>query len=91
MEISKARPIPIVLANDSAVLEVQRCSLGLLNVTLWRAVMVASVGFTVYTVNEMQMRSSRPDTDGVLVYVLTTGVIICIFIIFILIFIIINW
>lgn len=52
--------------------------------------MVASVGFTVYTVNEMQMRSSRPDTDGVLVYVLTTGVIICIFIIFILVFIITN-
>nr|AAH48388.1 Spaca1 protein [Mus musculus] len=54
--------------------------------------MVASVKFTVYTTNELQMRrSSRPDTDAVLVFVLTIGVIICIFVIFVLIFIIINW
>ncbi|KAM6181759.1 sperm acrosome membrane-associated protein 1 [Erethizon dorsatum] len=84
---------PIILANDSAILEVRRdvhprafeCD------TLDNNEVVATVRFTVYTVNEMQMRSSRPDTDIVLVFVLTTGVIICIFIIFILIFIIINW
>jgi ABC-type nickel/cobalt efflux system permease component RcnA len=41
---------------------------------------------------ELQMRrSNRPDTDAVLVFVLTIGVIICVFVIFVLIFIIINW
>ncbi|XP_032714257.1 sperm acrosome membrane-associated protein 1 [Lontra canadensis] len=85
---------PIILANDSAILEVRRevhplvfeCS------TLDNNEIIASVKFTVYTTSELQMkRSSRPDTDAVLVFVLTIGVIICIFVIFILIFIIINW
>ncbi|KAL1775754.1 sperm acrosome membrane-associated protein 1 [Sigmodon hispidus] len=85
---------PVVLENDSAVLEVQRelhpmafeCD------TLDNNELVASVRFTVYTTNELQMRrTSRPDTDAVLVFVLTIGVIICIFVIFVLIFIIINW
>ncbi|XP_023567777.1 sperm acrosome membrane-associated protein 1 isoform X2 [Octodon degus] len=84
---------PIILANDSAILEVRRdvhprafeCD------TLDSNEVVASVRFTVYTMSEMQMRSSRSDTDIALVFVLTTGVFFCIFIIFILIFIIINW
>ncbi|ERE83985.1 sperm acrosome membrane-associated protein 1 isoform X2 [Cricetulus griseus] len=85
---------PVILANDSAVLEVQRelhpmafeCD------TLDNNEIVASIKFTVYTTNELQMRrTSRPDTDAVLVFVLTIGVIICIFVIFVLIFIIINW
>ncbi|XP_029800674.1 sperm acrosome membrane-associated protein 1 isoform X2 [Suricata suricatta] len=85
---------PIILANDSAILEVRReihplvfeCA------TLDNNEMVASIKFTVYTTSELQMkRSSRPDTDAVLVFVLTIGVIICIFVIFLLIFIIINW
>nr|XP_044994765.1 sperm acrosome membrane-associated protein 1 [Jaculus jaculus] len=85
---------PVILANDSAVLEVQRdvhpmafeCE------TLDNGETVASIKFTVYTINELQMkRSGRPDTDAVLVFVLTVGVIICIFVIFVLIFIIINW
>ncbi|XP_008830070.1 sperm acrosome membrane-associated protein 1 isoform X2 [Nannospalax galili] len=84
---------PVILANDSAILEVQReihpmafeCD------TLENNEIIASVKFTIYTTNELQMRSSRPDTDAVLVFVLTIGVIICVFVIFVLIFIIINW
>nr|XP_060472131.1 sperm acrosome membrane-associated protein 1 [Panthera onca] len=85
---------PVILANDSAILEVRRevrplvfeCD------TLDNNEIVASIKFTVYTTSELQMkRSSRPDTDAVLVFVLTIGVIICIFVIFVLIFIIINW
>uniref|UniRef100_A0A0P6JFY1 Sperm acrosome membrane-associated protein 1 n=1 Tax=Heterocephalus glaber TaxID=10181 RepID=A0A0P6JFY1_HETGA len=84
---------PIILPNDSAILEVRRdvhprafeCD------TLDSNEVVASVRFTVYTVNEMQMRSSQPDIDIALVFVLTIEVIACIFIIFILIFIIIKW
>nr|KAF6463210.1 sperm acrosome associated 1 [Molossus molossus] len=85
---------PIILPNDSAVLEVHRqihpsafeCD------TLDNNEIVASVRFTVYTSNELQMqRSRRPDTDAVLVFVLTIGVVMCIFVIFVLIFIIINW
>ncbi|XP_054424837.1 sperm acrosome membrane-associated protein 1 [Pteronotus mesoamericanus] len=85
---------PIVLVNDSAVLEIHRqihplayeCD------TLDNNEVVASIRFTVYTSNELQVkRSKRPDTDAVLVFVLTIGVVMCIFVIFVLIFIIINW
>ncbi|XP_027991473.2 sperm acrosome membrane-associated protein 1 [Eptesicus fuscus] len=85
---------PVVLANDSAILEVSRpihpldyeCD------TFDNNEIVASLRFTVYTSNELQMkRSRRPDTDAVLVFVLTIGVVMCIFVIFVLIFIIINW
>ncbi|XP_024407443.1 sperm acrosome membrane-associated protein 1 [Desmodus rotundus] len=85
---------PIILVNDSAILEVHRqihplayeCD------TLDNNEIVASIKFTVYTSNELQMkRSRRPDTDAVLVFVLTIGVVMCIFVIFVLIFIIINW
>ncbi|XP_019661809.1 sperm acrosome membrane-associated protein 1 isoform X2 [Ailuropoda melanoleuca] len=85
---------PIILANDSAVLEVRREVHPLVFecITFDNNEIIASVKFTVYTTSELQMkRSSRPDTDAVLVFVLTIGVIICIFVIFILIFIIINW
>ncbi|NP_080569.1 sperm acrosome membrane-associated protein 1 isoform 1 precursor [Mus musculus] len=85
---------PVILTNDSAVLEITReiRPLAFECDTLDNNEMVASVKFTVYTTNELQMRrSSRPDTDAVLVFVLTIGVIICIFVIFVLIFIIINW
>ncbi|XP_007111213.1 sperm acrosome membrane-associated protein 1 [Physeter macrocephalus] len=84
----------IILANDSAILEVHRdthpkafeCE------TLDNNEIVASIKFTIYTTTELQMKkSSRPDIDAVLVFVLTIGVIICIFVIFVLIFIIINW
>ncbi|XP_037058383.1 sperm acrosome membrane-associated protein 1 isoform X2 [Peromyscus leucopus] len=92
-KLLKADQQPVILANDSAVLEVQRelhpmafeCD------TLDNNEIIASVKFTVYTTNELQMRrTTRPDTDAVLVFVLTIGVIICIFVIFVLIFIIIN-
>ncbi|XP_020019383.1 sperm acrosome membrane-associated protein 1 isoform X2 [Castor canadensis] len=85
---------PVVLPNDSAVLEVRRdvhpmafeCE------TLENGEIIATIKFTIYTTNELQMRrSNRPDTDAVLVFVLTIGVIICVFVIFVLIFIIINW
>ncbi|XP_011365699.1 sperm acrosome membrane-associated protein 1 [Pteropus vampyrus] len=84
----------IVLTNDTAVLEVHReihpvafeCD------TLDNNEIVASIKFTVYTTKELQMKRSRPpDTDAVLVFVLTIGVVLCIFVIFVLIFIIINW
>ncbi|XP_058527581.1 sperm acrosome membrane-associated protein 1 isoform X2 [Ochotona princeps] len=84
---------PIVLENDSAILEVRReiRPLAFECDTLDNNQLIATIKFTVYTTNELQMRrSSRPDTDAVLVFVLTTGVVICIFVIFVLIFIIIN-
>uniref|UniRef100_F7DQJ9 Sperm acrosome associated 1 n=1 Tax=Equus caballus TaxID=9796 RepID=F7DQJ9_HORSE len=84
----------IVLSNDSAILEVHRETrpLAFQCDTLDNNEIVASIKFTIYTTTEMQMkRSLRPDTDAVLVFVLTIGVIMCIFVIFVLIFIIINW
>nr|XP_021484530.1 sperm acrosome membrane-associated protein 1 isoform X2 [Meriones unguiculatus] len=93
-KILKSDQQPVILPNDTAVLEVKReqhpmafeCD------TLENNELVATVKFTVYTTGELQTRrSSRPDTDAVLVFVLTVGVIICIFVIFVLIFIIINW
>ncbi|XP_008062233.2 sperm acrosome membrane-associated protein 1 [Carlito syrichta] len=85
---------PIVLANDSAILEVHREThpLAFECDTLDNNELVATIRFTIYTTSELQMRrSSRPDTDAVLVFVLTVGVFICVLVIFILIFIIINW
>ncbi|XP_004696575.1 sperm acrosome membrane-associated protein 1 [Echinops telfairi] len=84
----------IILGNDSAILEVHRDThpIALECNTLDNNEIIASVRFTVYTAGELQMRRfPRPDTDAVLVFVLTIGVIICIFVIFVLIFIIINW
>ncbi|XP_019598802.2 sperm acrosome membrane-associated protein 1 [Rhinolophus sinicus] len=85
---------PIVLANDSAILDVHReiHPLAFQCDTFDNNEIVASIKFTIYTTNELQMKRSRqPDTDAVLVFVLTIGVVICIFVIFVLIFIIINW
>ncbi|XP_041523280.1 sperm acrosome membrane-associated protein 1 [Microtus oregoni] len=93
-KLLKSDQQPVILSNDSAVLDIQRelhpvafeCD------TLDNNEIVASIRFTVYTTSELQMRRTiRPDTDAVLVFVLTIGVIICIFVIFVLIFIIINW
>ncbi|KAF5919858.1 hypothetical protein HPG69_014222 [Diceros bicornis minor] len=84
----------IVLPNDSAILEVHRETrpLAFQCETLDNNEIVASIKFTIYTTSEMQMRRSvRPDTDAVLVFVLTVGVVVCVFVIFVLIFIIINW
>ncbi|KAI6055934.1 SPACA1 [Marmota monax] len=93
-KLLRADQQPVILANDSAILDVQRDihPLAFQCDTMDNSEMVASIKFTVYTSNELQMRrSSRPDTDAVLVFVLTVGVIICVFVIFVLIFIIINW
>ncbi|XP_066217423.1 sperm acrosome membrane-associated protein 1 [Saccopteryx leptura] len=85
---------PIVLENDSAILDIQRqihpqafqCD------TYDNNEIVASIKFTIYSSNEIHMRGlRRPDTDAILVFVLTIGVVMCIFVIFVLIFIIINW
>ncbi|KAM7319576.1 hypothetical protein ACRRTK_021259 [Alexandromys fortis] len=93
-KLLKSDQQPVILSNDSAVLDIQRelhpmafeCD------TLDNNEIVASIKFTVYTTSELQMRRTiRPETDAVLVFVLTIGVIICIFVIFVLIFIIINW
>ncbi|XP_004044439.1 sperm acrosome membrane-associated protein 1 isoform X1 [Gorilla gorilla gorilla] len=84
----------IILVNDSAILEVPREShpLAFECDTLDNNEIVATIKFTVYTSSELQMRrSSLPATDAALIFVLTIGVIICVFIIFLLIFIIINW
>ncbi|XP_036621760.1 sperm acrosome membrane-associated protein 1 [Trichosurus vulpecula] len=84
----------VVLPNDSAVLEVNRethpvafqCD------TSENNEIIASVKYTVYTTDELQTRRlSRPDTDIVLIFVLITGVIVCIGVIFALVFIIIHW
>ncbi|XP_015353615.1 sperm acrosome membrane-associated protein 1 [Marmota marmota marmota] len=93
-KLLRADQQPVILANDSAILDVQRDihPLAFQCDTMDNSEMVASIKFIVYTSNELQMRrSSRPDTDAVLVFVLTIGVIICVFVIFVLIFIIINW
>nr|XP_012606429.1 sperm acrosome membrane-associated protein 1 [Microcebus murinus] len=85
----------IVLANDSAILEVRRevRPLAFECDTLDSNELVATIKFTVYTISELQVRRSRsqPDTDAVLVFVLTIGVVVCVFVIFVLIFIIVNW
>ncbi|KAK7810948.1 hypothetical protein U0070_024285 [Myodes glareolus] len=102
-KLLKSDQQPVILANDSAVLEIQRDlhPLAFQCDTLDNNEIVATIRFTVYTTSalicvsllpELQMRRTiRPDTDAVLVFVLTIGVIICIFVIFVLIFIIINW
>ncbi|XP_006902409.1 PREDICTED: sperm acrosome membrane-associated protein 1-like [Elephantulus edwardii] len=84
----------VILRNDSAILEIHREDhpLALECTTSENNEVIATIKFTVYTASELQMtRSGRPNTDAVLVFVLTIGVIICIFVIFVLIFIIINW
>ncbi|XP_003797558.1 sperm acrosome membrane-associated protein 1 [Otolemur garnettii] len=84
----------VVLVNDTAILEVQRDvhPLAFECDTYDNNELIATIKFTIYTVSELQMRRmSRPDADAVLVFVLTIGVIICIFVIFVLIFIIVNW
>ncbi|XP_074046314.1 sperm acrosome membrane-associated protein 1 [Macrotis lagotis] len=84
----------LLLPNDSAVLEVDReihpmafqCD------TSENNNIIASVKYTVYSKDESQTRRvSRPDTDIILVFVLITGVIVCIGVIFALVFIIIHW
>ncbi|XP_043820025.1 sperm acrosome membrane-associated protein 1 [Dromiciops gliroides] len=84
----------LILPNDSAVLEVHRethpvafqCD------TSENNEIIASVKYTVYTTDELKSRRlSRPDTDIILVFVLITGVIVCIGVIFALVFIIIHW
>ncbi|KAG8524486.1 Sperm acrosome membrane-associated protein 1 [Galemys pyrenaicus] len=85
---------PIILANDTALLEVRREAhpLAFECETFEHNEIVASIKFTVYTTSELQIKgSNRPDTDAVLVFVLTIGVVICVFVIFVLIFIILNW
>ncbi|XP_037376834.1 sperm acrosome membrane-associated protein 1 [Talpa occidentalis] len=85
---------PIILVNDTAILDVHRENrpMAFECETFENNEIVASIKFTIYTTSELQMkRSSRPDTDAVLVFVLTIGVVICVFVIFVLIFIILNW
>ncbi|XP_055981404.1 sperm acrosome membrane-associated protein 1 [Sorex fumeus] len=92
--VLRADQQPVIISNDTVILDIKRenhpvafeCN------TYENNDLVASVRFTVYTSNELRVRrTNRPDTDAVLVFVLTIGVIICVFVIFVLIFIIINW
>ncbi|XP_072498895.1 sperm acrosome membrane-associated protein 1 isoform X2 [Notamacropus eugenii] len=85
---------PLILPNDSAVLEVHRETrpIAFQCDTSENNEIIASVKYTVYTTDELKTRSiNRPATDIVLVFVLITGVIVCIGVIFALIFIIIHW
>ncbi|XP_062952178.1 sperm acrosome membrane-associated protein 1 [Cynocephalus volans] len=84
----------VILPNDSAILEVKREThpLAFECDTLDNNELIATIKFTVYTPKELQMRSiRRPETDAVLIFVLTIGLMMCVFVIFVLIFIIINW
>ncbi|KAM6185174.1 sperm acrosome membrane-associated protein 1 [Rhynchocyon petersi] len=84
----------VILVNDTAFLDVHRKDhpIALECDTLEHNEIVATIRFIVYTASELQMRRSiRTNTDAVLVFVLTIGVIICVFVISVLIFIIINW
>ncbi|XP_044531321.1 sperm acrosome membrane-associated protein 1 [Gracilinanus agilis] len=84
----------LILPNDSAIFEAHRethpvafqCD------TSEKNEIIATVKYTVYTTGEVQTRKiSRPNTDIILVFVLITGVIICIGVIFALVFIVIHW
>ncbi|XP_042299270.1 sperm acrosome membrane-associated protein 1-like [Sceloporus undulatus] len=84
----------LILPNDSAILEVHRdthpvafeCD------TIENEELIASVKYTVYTTTELETRrSKKQSTDIVLVFVLITGVIVCVGVIFAIIFIILNW
>ncbi|XP_058031741.1 sperm acrosome membrane-associated protein 1 [Ahaetulla prasina] len=84
----------LIIPNDSAILEVHRdthpvafeCD------TIEHDELIASVKYTVYTTAELETRRfKKPSTDIVLVFVLITGVIVCVGVIFAIIFIILNW
>ncbi|XP_044286296.1 sperm acrosome membrane-associated protein 1 [Varanus komodoensis] len=84
----------LILPNDSAILEVHRdthpvafeCD------TSEDEDLIATVKYTVYTTAELETRRlKKPSTDIVLVFVLITGVIVCVGVIFAIIFIILNW
>ncbi|XP_015679710.1 sperm acrosome membrane-associated protein 1 [Protobothrops mucrosquamatus] len=84
----------LIIPNDSAILEVHRdthpvafeCD------TIENDELIASVKYTVYTTAELETRRLRkPSTDIVLVFVLITGVIVCVGVIFAITFIILNW
>ncbi|KAM3856398.1 sperm acrosome membrane-associated protein 1 [Vipera latastei] len=84
----------LIIPNDSAILEVHRdthpvafeCD------TIENDELIASVKYTVYTTAELETRRFRkPSTDIVLVFVLITGVIVCVGVIFAITFIILNW
>ncbi|XP_026522281.1 sperm acrosome membrane-associated protein 1 [Notechis scutatus] len=84
----------LIIPNDSAILEVHRdthpvafeCD------TIEHDELIASVKYTVYTTAELETRRfKKPSTDIVLVFVLITGVIVCVGVIFAITFIILNW
>ncbi|XP_048364334.1 sperm acrosome membrane-associated protein 1 isoform X1 [Sphaerodactylus townsendi] len=84
----------LILPNDSAILEVHRdthpvafeCD------TNENDQLIASVKYTVYTTAELETRRlKKPATDIVLVFVLITGVIVCVGVLFAIVFIILNW
>ncbi|KAH1172838.1 sperm acrosome membrane-associated protein 1 [Mauremys mutica] len=84
----------LILPNDSAILEVHRDThpVAFQCDTKENNEIVASVKYTVYTTAELETRRlRRPNTDIVLVFVLITGVIVCVGVIFALIFIILHW
>ncbi|XP_019393273.1 PREDICTED: sperm acrosome membrane-associated protein 1 [Crocodylus porosus] len=84
----------LILPNDSAILEVHRDThpVAFQCDTKENDDLIASVKYTVYTTAELETRrSKRPGADVVLVFVLITGVIVCVGVIFALIFIILHW
>uniref|UniRef100_A0A6J0V552 Sperm acrosome membrane-associated protein 1 n=1 Tax=Pogona vitticeps TaxID=103695 RepID=A0A6J0V552_9SAUR len=84
----------LIIPNDSAVLEVHRdthpvafeCD------TTEDEELIASVKYTVYSTDELETRRSRkPSANAVLVFVLVTGIIICVGVLFAIIFVLFNW
>ncbi|XP_054834323.1 sperm acrosome membrane-associated protein 1 [Eublepharis macularius] len=84
----------LILPNDSAILEVHRDThpVAFQCDTEENDELIASVKYTVYTTAELETRRSKKQTaDIVLVFILITGVIVCVGMIFAVVFIILNW
>ncbi|XP_060089679.1 sperm acrosome membrane-associated protein 1 [Heteronotia binoei] len=84
----------LILPNDSAILEVHRDThpVAFQCDTSENDELIASVKYTVYTTAELETRRlKKPATDIVLVFVLITGVIVCVGVLFAIVFIILNW
>ncbi|XP_077206005.1 sperm acrosome membrane-associated protein 1 [Paroedura picta] len=84
----------LILPNDSAILEVHRDThpVAFQCDTSENDDLIASVKYTVYTTAELETRRlKKPATDIVLVFVLITGVIVCVGVLFAIVFIILNW
>nr|XP_056712170.1 sperm acrosome membrane-associated protein 1 [Euleptes europaea] len=84
----------LILPNDSAILEVHRDShpVAFQCDTNENDELIASVKYTVYTTAELETRMvKKSTTDILLVFLLITGVVVCVGGLFAMVFIILNW